>query len=136
MTIFIKPGLIVCERKRSILKGLAIVVGPAKRDGQFRICRWKGGQQHWRLPVTVGQEQLMPVDDWTAMPLTEAKRLSSAAYEWNYLVRAMKSAQGSIVNAARTARVDRSNFRRLLERHGLAKPLRPKRTRRRRRRSK
>lgn len=132
-SIFIKAGLIVHDRKRPMSKSVAIVVGPGRADGQFRICRWRGGQQHWSLPVVIGQEQLMAIADWTQMPLTEAKRLAAAAFERNYLVRAMEDAQGSAVDAARVAGVDRSNFRRLLQRHGLVKiaPL-PKRWKKRR----
>jgi hypothetical protein len=134
--MFIKTGLLVRERARP--KGVAIVAGSSTRDGYYRICRWRGGPMHWSLPIVVALEQLAPIDDWTTMPLTEAKRISSAAYERNYLARAMETAKGSIVDAARIARIDRSNFRRLLERHGLAKPPRPKKapSRRRRRRSK
>jgi hypothetical protein len=116
-------------------KGVAIVVGPAKHDGQFRICRWRGGQQHWSLPVVIGAEQLQAIADWTQMPLTEAKRLAAAAFERNYLVRAMESAKGSVMDAAGLAGVDRSNFRRLLQRHALVKmlprPKRPKQSKRR-----
>ena len=130
MTVFIS-GLIVHDRKRPVAKSVAIVVGPSTRPGQFRICRWRGGQQHWSLPIAVDQTQLAPVSDWTLMPLTAAKRLASAAFERNYLVRAMEYAQGSAVDAARAAGVDRSNFRRLLQRHGLVKiPPPPKRWKR------
>jgi transcriptional regulator with GAF, ATPase, and Fis domain len=126
--MFIKAGLIVHDRKRPMPKSVAIVVGPSTRPGQFRICRWRGGQQHWSLPVVIGKGKLTPVSDWTLMPLTAAKRLAAAAFERNYLVRAMETAQGSAVDAARASGVDRSNFRRLLQRHGLVKatPL-PKR---------
>lgn len=117
----IKIGLVVRDRMRPVAKGAAIVIGPGRVDGQFRICRWRGGQQHWSLPVAVAQEQLEVIVDWTLMPLTQAKRISSAAYERNYLARALELAKNSIVDAARIARIDRSNFRRLLERHGLVK---------------
>lgn len=120
---FIKPGLIVCDRTQPLSTGLAIVVGPAKCDGKFQICRWRGWRgitSYWSLPVTIREERLVVLDDWTIMPLTEAKRLSSAAYEWNYLVRALELAKGSVVEAARLAGLDRLNFHRLLERHGLA----------------
>jgi len=130
-TMFIKPGLVVHDRKRPMSKSVAIVVGPGRVEGQFRICRWRGKQQHWGLPVAIGKEQLIAVADWTQMPLTEAKRLAAAAFERNYLVRAMESAKGSVVDAAHLASVDRSNFRRLLQRHALVKMPRPKRKRRR-----
>lgn len=125
MAMFIKAGLIVHDRKRPMPKSVAIVVGPGRVDGQFRICRWRGKQQHWSLPVAIGKEQLIAVVDWTQMPLTEAKRFAAAAFERNYLVRAMETAQGSAVDAARAAGVDRSNFRRLLQRHGLVKTAPP-----------
>ena len=52
-------------------------------------------------------------------PLTEAKRRASAAFEKNYLTLAMERAKGSISEAARLAGLDRTNFRRLLQRHGI-----------------
>jgi DNA-binding NtrC family response regulator len=52
-------------------------------------------------------------------PLTEAKRRASAVFEKNYLTLAMERAKGSISEAARLAGLDRTNFRRLLQRHGI-----------------
>ena len=139
----ISLGQIVHDLARSPSKDAAIVVGPAKRPGQLRICRWRGAQQHWSLPIAVDADQLVRFIDWTMMPLTEAKRLASAAFERNYLVHAMAAAKDSVVDAACLAGVDRSNFRRLLQRHGLVKlpPPQPKRrtkirTKRKTRRSK
>ncbi len=54
----------------------------------------------------------------TIEPLTEAKRESAAEFERCYLVNLMKRA-GSVSEAARLAGLDRTNFRRLLNRHGL-----------------
>jgi DNA-binding NtrC family response regulator len=126
-------GQIVHDRTRPASKGAAIVVGTSKRSGQFRICRWRGTQQHWSLPIVIDGKQLEPIADWTLMPLTEAKRLASAAFERNYLAYAIASAKGSLMDAARLAGVDRSNFRRLLQRHGLVRmPPQPKRQRGRR----
>jgi transcriptional regulator with GAF, ATPase, and Fis domain len=51
-------------------------------------------------------------------PLTEAKRQSAAEFERCYLVNLMQRA-GSVSEAARMAGLDRTNFRRLLHRHGL-----------------
>ena len=130
-TMFIKTGRIVQDRRRPLAKGVAIVVGPGRVDGEVRICRWRGGRQHWSGPTTVGQEQLVPVSDWTLMPLTAAKRLAAAAFERNYLVRAMEAAGGSLADAAQAASVDRSNFRRLLQRHGLVRAAAPRRAARR-----
>jgi two-component system response regulator HydG len=66
------------------------------------------------IPVTSadgGDDQLPP--------LTEAKRRASAVFEKNYLTLAMERAKGSISEAARLAGLDRTNFRRLLQRHGI-----------------
>ncbi|HEX7842154.1 MAG TPA: sigma-54 dependent transcriptional regulator [Kofleriaceae bacterium] len=66
------------------------------------------------IPVTTsetGEDQLPP--------LTEAKRRASAVFEKNYLTLAMERAKGSISEAARQAGLDRTNFRRLLQRHGI-----------------
>jgi transcriptional regulator with GAF, ATPase, and Fis domain len=57
----------------------------------------------------------------TVEPLTEAKRQSAAEFERCYLVNLMQRA-GSVSEAARLAGLDRTNFRRLLHRHGLHAP--------------
>jgi len=62
-------------------------------------------------------ETLDDVD--TLMPLTEAKRLAAAEFERDYLVRVMELAGGSVSEGSRLASLDRTNFRRLLQRHGL-----------------
>lgn len=54
-----------------------------------------------------------------AMPLTAAKRLAAAEFERRYLIRVMASANGSVSVGARLSGLDRTNFRRLLTRHGL-----------------
>ncbi len=54
-----------------------------------------------------------------SMPLAEAKHLVAAEFERRYLVRVMERAGGSVSEGARVAGVDRTNFRRLLQRHGL-----------------
>ncbi|MEO8550486.1 MAG: sigma-54 dependent transcriptional regulator [Kofleriaceae bacterium] len=51
--------------------------------------------------------------------LTEAKRRAGAAFEKRYLSRVMEKSQGSVSEAARLAGLDRTNFRRLLQRHGI-----------------
>jgi two-component system response regulator GlrR len=58
-------------------------------------------------------------DTLMAMPLTEAKRLAAAEFERRYLVRVMENAGGSVSEGARVSGIDRTNFRRLLQRHGL-----------------
>ena len=63
-------------------------------------------------PVVLDDEALM------AMPLFEAKRLAAADFERRYLVRVMERV-GSVSEGARVTGLDRTNFRRLLQRHGL-----------------
>jgi DNA-binding NtrC family response regulator len=58
-------------------------------------------------------------DDGELTPLTEAKRRASSAFEKRYLTRVMEKSKGSVSEAARMAGLDRTNFRRLLQRHGL-----------------
>jgi two-component system, NtrC family, response regulator HydG len=58
-------------------------------------------------------------DDGELEPLTEAKRRAGAAFEKRYLIAAMEKAKGSVSEAARLAGLDRTNFRRLLQRHSL-----------------
>ena len=58
------------------------------------------------------------VPEATIEPLTEAKRQSATEFERCYLVNLMQRA-GSVSEAARLAGLDRTNFRRLLSRHGL-----------------
>jgi transcriptional regulator with GAF, ATPase, and Fis domain len=53
------------------------------------------------------------------MPLTVAKRRAAADFERSYLVRVMEQARGSVSEGARRSGLDRTNFRRLLQRHGL-----------------
>jgi len=54
-------------------------------------------------------------------PLSEAKRRAANEFERDYLVRLLDQARGSITAAARAAGIDRTNFRRLLQRHGIEK---------------
>jgi len=58
-------------------------------------------------------------DDDEAVGLTEAKRRASGAFEKRYLTRVMERSKGSVSEAARLAGLDRTNFRRLLQRHGI-----------------
>jgi len=53
------------------------------------------------------------------MPLAEAKRRAALAFERKYLLRALEEAAGSVSGAARLAGIDRTNFRRLLQRHNI-----------------
>jgi len=80
------------------------------------------------LPATIAGARTAPHaaaviadtdDDRELLPLTEAKRKASAAYERRYLERVMRAAKGSVSEAARLSGVDRTNFRRLLQRHEI-----------------
>lgn len=53
------------------------------------------------------------------LPFAEAKELMMKAFEVRYLTAMLERSHGSISAAARLAHLDRSNFRRLLRRHGL-----------------
>jgi two-component system response regulator HydG len=64
------------------------------------------------VPAVTTEDDQLP-------PLTEAKRRAAAVFEKNYLTMAMERAKGSISEAARLAGLDRTNFRRLLQRHGI-----------------
>ncbi|HLL25105.1 MAG TPA: sigma-54 dependent transcriptional regulator [Kofleriaceae bacterium] len=66
-----------------------------------------------------GAKAAVLADEDELLPLTEAKRRAGAAYERAYLVRVMERAKGSVSEAARLSGLDRTNFRRLLQRHGL-----------------
>ncbi|MBX3156741.1 MAG: sigma-54-dependent Fis family transcriptional regulator [Deltaproteobacteria bacterium] len=64
------------------------------------------------MPVVKGENE-------EELPLTEAKRRAMTKYEHDYLVRVMERAKGSVSEAARLSGLDRTNFRRLLQRHGI-----------------
>jgi two-component system response regulator GlrR len=64
-------------------------------------------------PVVLDEEVLM------SMPLFDAKQLVAAEFERRYLVRVMERVAGSVSKGAALCNIDRTNFRRLLQRHGL-----------------
>jgi len=68
---------------------------------------------------TAGASAAPTLEDDELEPLTEAKRRASSAFEKRYLMRVMEKAKGSVSEAARLAGLDRTNFRRLLQRHGI-----------------
>jgi DNA-binding NtrC family response regulator len=76
------------------------------------------------LPLTMearvkGTVPIAVMADDETLPLTEAKRRAMAKYEQAYLHRVMEKAKGSVSEAARLSGIDRTNFRRLLQRHGI-----------------
>ena len=64
-------------------------------------------------PSTLDDDALME------LPLVEGKRLAAAEFKRRYLVRVMERAGGSVSEGARLSGLDRTNCRRLLQRHGL-----------------
>jgi DNA-binding NtrC family response regulator len=58
-------------------------------------------------------------DDELGASLTDAKRRAASDFERRYLRKVMEKAKGSVSEAARLSGLDRTNFRRLLQRHGL-----------------
>jgi two-component system response regulator AtoC len=77
------------------------------------------------LPAYVVPRRPAPMQPWLAVdsgriqPLTETKRQAIAAFERTYLVNVLRTTKGSTAAAARLAGIDRTNFRRLLQRHGI-----------------
>lgn len=55
----------------------------------------------------------------TETPLTQAKHRSAAEFERCYLSHVMEKTRGSVSEGARIAGLDRTNFRRLLQRYGI-----------------
>lgn len=64
-------------------------------------------------PAVLDEEALM------TMPLFDAKQLVAAEFERKYLVRVMERVAGSVSAGAKECGLDRTNFRRLLQRHCL-----------------
>jgi DNA-binding protein Fis len=101
----------------------------------FAITSLRGEQLGTRAAIPVDMKELALTTDQAVfidqavpqldddvlmtMPLTEAKHLVAAEFERRYLVRLMGRANGSVSEGARLAGFDRTNFRRLLQRHGL-----------------
>jgi hypothetical protein len=69
-------------------------------------------------PVASATPAVLDAAALMAMPLVDAKRLVAAEFERRYLVCLMERA-GSVSEGARASGIDRTNFRRLLQRHGL-----------------
>ena len=69
-------------------------------------------------PVPGGSDPALPlVDD--GVSLTDAKRKAALDFEKAYLERVLEHARGSISAASKIAGIDRTNFRRLLQRHNI-----------------
>jgi DNA-binding NtrC family response regulator len=68
---------------------------------------------------SIGTDRLPELDTDQFPPLTEAKRRATAQFEKAYLEKVMLRANGSVSEAARLSGLDRTNFRRLLQRHAI-----------------
>ncbi|NVB78580.1 MAG: sigma-54-dependent Fis family transcriptional regulator [Kofleriaceae bacterium] len=110
MTSYTWPGN-VRELENAVLHAIALhhgdVIGPESLPSAI--------YGRTRPAAAVGPS----LDDANLEPLTEAKRKASAEFEKRYLTKVMERSKGSVSEAARLAGLDRTNFRRLLQRHGL-----------------
>jgi DNA-binding NtrC family response regulator len=101
----------VRELENALISAIALrsgdVIGVESLPPHLRKVR---GSMPIPLPELATDEQL---------PLVEAKRRVSNAFERDYLQQIMQRAQGSVAEAARMAGIDRTNFRRLLQRHNI-----------------
>jgi DNA-binding NtrC family response regulator len=106
----------VRELENAVMHAIALHQGDAimPESLPYAIAARSNGKLTASIPVSSAEG-----GDDTLPPLTEAKRRASAVFEKNYLTLAMERAKGSISEAARLAGLDRTNFRRLLQRHGI-----------------
>jgi len=115
MTSYAWPGN-VRELENAVMHAIALHQGDVIMPESLphAIAARSNGKLTASIPVSSadGGDDSLP-------PLTEAKRRASAVFEKNYLTLAMERAKGSISEAARLAGLDRTNFRRLLQRHGI-----------------
>jgi DNA-binding NtrC family response regulator len=113
MAAYAWPGN-VRELENALMHAIALhhgdVIGPESLPVTITALRAKPSASS-EIPVVADSEELLP--------LTEAKRRASAAYERQYLMKVMQRAKGSVSEAARLAGLDRTNFRRLLQRHAI-----------------
>jgi DNA-binding NtrC family response regulator len=111
LTSYAWPGN-VRELENAIQSAIALrsgdVIGAESLPAQLRTRIH--GSRPIPLPQPNGEDQLT---------LTEAKKLVSNQFERDYLQQIMARAQGSVAEAARLAGLDRTNFRRLLQRHNI-----------------
>jgi len=107
----------VRELENAILHAVALRQGDVIDRGSLPSA--VAGGRNGEAPSAISIAALGGADDQLP-PLSLAKRRASAMFEKNYLTMAMERAKGSISEAARIAGLDRTNFRRLLQRHGIA----------------
>ena len=112
MASYAWPGN-VRELENALMHAIALhhgeILGPESLPSHIG-ARPRGGSP--AVPAAVDAAE---IDE----PLTEAKRRASATFEKRYLLAVMERSKGSVSEAARLSGLDRTNFRRLLQRHGI-----------------
>jgi transcriptional regulator with GAF, ATPase, and Fis domain len=103
------------SRAAQLDRDIAQVLSKKPHHATIRGCV-KCGPHHATIRECATWDPGAPIEH-----LTEAKRQSAAEYERCYLVNLMQKA-GSVSEAARLAGLDRSNFKKLLQRHGMRAP--------------
>ena len=103
----------------TLLQSLATGMGHAVPAGMQQLALTAGQAALVDEASAPAASSKLPDEARMEMPLTEAKRLAAAEFERCYLVRVMERAAGSVSEGARLSGLDRTNFRRLLHRHGL-----------------
>ena len=104
----------VRELENALMHAIALrhgdVIGPESLPSQIGL-RARGSNPMNHIPEDDANGELLP--------LTEAKREFARKFEQRYLTKVMERSHGSVSEAARLAGLDRTNFRRLLQRHGI-----------------
>jgi two-component system response regulator HydG len=106
----------VRELENAIMHAVALrhgdIIGLAELPAQIGTPKPKHVSRSGPLALPVFNNDELP-------QITEAKRQASAQFERAYLYEVMTRAKGSVSEAARLAGLDRTNFRRLLQRHAI-----------------
>jgi two-component system response regulator HydG len=105
------------ELENAVLRALALA-----HDGTLGVDTLPPRVREQFAPTAGGSGAIPIVGDVQiedGITLTEAKRRAAHEFEKRYLVKVLEKARGSVSEAARIAGIDRTNFRRLLQRHGL-----------------
>lgn len=103
------------SRAAQLDRDIAQVLSKKPHHATIRGCT-KCGPYHAAIRECATWDPAASIDH-----LTEAKRQAASEYERCYLVNLMQRA-GSVSEAARLAGLDRSNFKKLLHRHGMHAP--------------
>ena len=103
------------ELENAVLHAIALA-----RDGTLEVDTLPPRvRERFAPPILVGAAATAEPTIEDGITLTEAKRRAAHEFERRYLGKVLAQAKGSVSEAARLAGLDRTNFRRLLQRHGL-----------------